>query len=503
MGLGSEASASRTSMRLTESGPGPKFVRCNSYSRWRRPSLGNAVGANGTRISSWRGKGGILFTYVCADAYLRQSGKLGFVITQTLFKSKGGGQGFRRFRIGDQEYLGVTHVDDMSDLQPFEEAANRTAVLSLEKGLQTHYPVRYSVWLKKDSSSFVEDSELQHVLEATARQEMLAFTIDPSDATSPWITGPAGTLAVLVPKIRASEYVARMGAHFGASGVFWVRILSQQKAGRLLVENTGGGKKKVPSRSSVIEDDLVFPLIRGRDMSRWSFKPVLGVIMVQDQSNLSRPMPLKILRRQHPLTYQHLAEFEDLLRNCAILDQFFDAGVDPFYSTYQVGPYTFAASKVIWRQVADELDACVALQSEIDGLARKPCIPADSLCSIAATSEDEAHYICAMLNSSISRYIIKSYVSLHPSPHILEYLNIRKWNPAEKAFIKLAGLSRECHDAAGKGKRDHVADFETEIDEVAASLWGITGHQLGAIQGALAETDREKLVRPDGDADAD
>ena len=391
----------------------------------------------------------------------------------------------------------------MSDLQPFEEAANRTAVLSLEKGLQTHYPVRYTVWMKKGSPSLAADPELLQVLELTDRKEMLAFTIEPSDATSPWITGPAGTLAVIVPKIRSSEYVARMGAHFGASGVFWIRILGQPGAGKLSVQNTGGGKKQVPSRSSIIEDELVFPLIRGRDMRRWHFSPVLGVIMVQDQSNLSRPMPLKILRQQYPLTYQHLAKFEELLRNCAILDQFFDSKVDPFYSTYQVGPYTFAESKVIWRQVADQLDACVVLQSELDGLVPKSCIPADSLCSIAATSEDEAHYICAMLNSSISRYIIKSYVSLHPSPHILEYLNIRKWNPKQKHANRLAKLSRECHVAAGKRETvDRIADCEAEIDELTASLWGITSSELGGIQEALAETGREKSpMGTEGDTD--
>jgi hypothetical protein len=330
---------------------------------------------------------------------------------------------------------------------------------------------------------------------------MLAFTIEPSDPTSPWITGPAGTLAVIVPKIKASEYVARMGAHFGASGVFWLRVIGQQKPGKLLVENTGGGKKEVPVRSSVIEDALVFPLVRGRDMRRWSFKPVLGVIMAQDPGNLSRPMPLGILQRQHPLTFQHLVVFEDLLRSCAILDQFFDAKVDPFYSTYQVGAYTFAENKVIWRQVADKLDACVAFQSEIDGLMPKPCIPADSLCSIAAATQAEAHYICAMLNSSISRYIIKSYVSLHPSPHILQYLNIQKWNPKESALLELSRLSRECHDAVSREESIRIPELESEIDKVTAKLSGIGSEELLVVQKALTESGRAKRVASDDGGD--
>jgi len=35
----------------------------------------------------------ILMTYVCHDAYLKPTGKLGFVITQSVFNTKGGGEG--------------------------------------------------------------------------------------------------------------------------------------------------------------------------------------------------------------------------------------------------------------------------------------------------------------------------------------------------------------------------------------------------------------------------
>ena len=41
-----------------------------------------------------------LFLYVCADKYLKAQGKLGFVITQTIFQSTAGNE-FRRFRLPD------------------------------------------------------------------------------------------------------------------------------------------------------------------------------------------------------------------------------------------------------------------------------------------------------------------------------------------------------------------------------------------------------------------
>ena len=220
----------------------PEDYRAQTATLWQYYKIFPHIGLK-AKLGHAKDDISILFTYVCSDVYLHKRGRLGFVITQTLFKSKGGGQGFRRFRLGDGEFLGMRHVDDMSSLQPFEGAANRTAVFTIEKGIQTKFPIRYLVWSKGSASTFATDSSLQEVRAATTRQDALAFSIDPHDSSSAWITGPAGVLGVLVPKIKGSDYVARMGAHFGASGVFWLRIIERKGAARLVIENTGGGKR--------------------------------------------------------------------------------------------------------------------------------------------------------------------------------------------------------------------------------------------------------------------
>ena len=49
----------------------------------------------------------VLMLYVAADQYFKAKGKLGFVITQSIFKTEGGGEGFRRLQLGDAEHLQV------------------------------------------------------------------------------------------------------------------------------------------------------------------------------------------------------------------------------------------------------------------------------------------------------------------------------------------------------------------------------------------------------------
>jgi len=61
---------------------------------------------------------------VAHDCYLSKGGHLGFVITQSVFKTKGGGEGFRPFNTGrPEEMVFVAQaVHDLSAFQPFEGA---------------------------------------------------------------------------------------------------------------------------------------------------------------------------------------------------------------------------------------------------------------------------------------------------------------------------------------------------------------------------------------------
>ena len=96
------------------------------------------------------------FTYVSADHYLKNKGKLCFVISQAFFKSKKGGEGFRKFKITRENLnvpLKVEKVVDMVAVKPFSEVANRTSVLLIEKGKTTQYPVPYFVWTPKEKGS--------------------------------------------------------------------------------------------------------------------------------------------------------------------------------------------------------------------------------------------------------------------------------------------------------------------------------------------------------------
>jgi SAM-dependent methyltransferase len=123
----------------------PQEYRERTKPLWRQYGLFSLTAA-AARQGGGKKDLAALMLYAAADRYLRDGGKLGFVITQTLFQSRGAGDGFRRFRIGGDAPLGVFRVDDMVRLKPFAGASNWTSVVFLRKGAPTVYPVRYVRW---------------------------------------------------------------------------------------------------------------------------------------------------------------------------------------------------------------------------------------------------------------------------------------------------------------------------------------------------------------------
>jgi len=129
----------------------------------------------------------MLFTYAAADYYLKKDAKLGFLITQEAFKSKGAGEGFRRFQLGDREPLKVIKAHDQVSVQPFEGAANKTAAIILKKGQKTKYPVPYTLWTrKKGTGKIATDQVLEEALPLLQKRRLLAQPI--GSLTGSWQT---------------------------------------------------------------------------------------------------------------------------------------------------------------------------------------------------------------------------------------------------------------------------------------------------------------------------
>jgi len=431
----------------------------------------------------------MLFAYASIDNYLKKGGKLGFVITQTVFKTKGAGDGFRRFRLGEKgEHLHVLHVDDLSNLQPFEEATNRTSVVVCQRGQKTRYPVPYTLWGRGAGSARVDiDKSLDEVMDETTRAHLWAQPVDSKSPTSPWMTARKAALKALQKVIGPAAYQARAGSCTWANGIYWVRVLGKRPDGLLLIDNLEDvGKREIASEQAAVEPDLVYPLLRGREVDRWQANSSVYILMVQDPETRKGYEESK-MRVEYPHLYGYLKRFERILRNRSGMKRYFDPAKDPFYSIYNVAPYTFAPYKVVWREVSEGINAAVVSTHQSSYLEDKVVVPDHTLILIPCESADEAHFVCATLNSAPSRLVVQAYVALHPSPHVLQHIAVPQFDAGNPIHTRLAALSQQAHQLAATGDEASLAEVEAQVDEAVAKLWGITDRELKEIRRSLVE----------------
>lgn len=422
-----------------------------------------------------------LFTYVCADEYMKESGKLGFVITQSVFKTKGAGKGFRQFKLPEGKgFLNNIRVNDLTDFQPFEGAVNRTAIFMCGKGQKpVRYPVPYIKWRKRKTGKIKTDYSLNEVLERTERFEFGAIPVDRKKITSPWLTAPKDALKGIKKVIGKSDYTAHAGVYSGGvNGVYWIEVIEELPDGNLLIKNLYDvGKKKVKPIETVIEPDYVYPLLRGRDVKRWNATPSCHIIMVHDPVKRIG-IPESEMKINSPKTYAYLLKYKDVLlkRASSSVRALMEKGA--FYSMFAVGKYTMAEWKVVWRYIA------VGMISSVT----RNIMPDCKLMLVACKNKEEAYYLSACLNSSPIDLMVRSFgIGTQLAPHLLTQMNISIYNNSNARHVRLSELSEKCHKAAKQEDEKTIALCETEIDQIAAEIWGITDKELKAIQKALGK----------------
>ncbi len=441
----------------------------------------------------------MLFTYAVADHYLKPGGKLGFVITQTVFQTKGAGAGFRRFKLGDGDLLGVMAVDDMVDLQPFEGASNWTAVVVLKRGAKTHYPVPYTLWKRKAGGRVGLDWTLEEVMKTTTRANLSANPVDEKDLTSPWMTGRNRVTKALTKAKGQAAYKAHAGVCTWADGVYWLRVLDKRPDGLLVVENLAeSGKRELPTVQAEIEPGLLYPFIGWKNIGRFRAEPTHYILMVQDPEKRVG-YDESWLKTEYPKTYAYLLRFKDLLRKRSGYVKYFDKS-DPFYSMYNTGIENFAPFRVVWKAMGMNIEPAVLSVVDDQWLGQRLPMHKNTVSFVSFDKADPAHFSCALLSSSPVNALAKSSSvkggKSFGNTNLLQTVAIPTYDLASPLHRRLAELSQKAHELAAltpgpspaeQEREEALGEVECEIDEAAAELWGITAGEMDEIRRSLEE----------------
>lgn len=447
------------------------------------------------RVAAGRTDLSVLFVVICLDKYVKPSGLLCFVLTQSIFKSVGGGAGFRRFRLPHGSFAPLK-VHDFSAAAIFPDAVTRATVSVFQRDRSCTYPVPYFRWVP-NRKGLLAPRRARELTAACTPEPLGAIPASPGEPGSPWLTGAPASLRAMTKLLGASAYRAREGINWGgALGVFQLAAAQLTAPGRCTIHNDGtAGRLKVDCHTATVEAALVYPLIKGRDVQRWRAAVGRSVLLSHPAGPAAaRPFPLPAMQRRYPRALAYFTRFEQRLQARKEYQRW--GGTAPFYELYRIGPYTFAPYKVVFKDLSEIFQCCVVHTA---GPHRRVVIPDYTLRMIPFQTAAEAYFVAGLLNSGPARLALHaSSVGVQTQRYHagdIDKLALPRYAPAHRGHRAVATLSRQCHAAAAGARLAELPALEARLDAAVAELWGLSAPELAQLQ-----SDFTALTGPDSAA---
>lgn len=404
-------------------------------------------------------------TYVAVDYYLKDNGKLGFLLPASFIKSSKGGQGFRKFKIvrnGQDVPFSVYRLDDFSEIELF---TINTMAIFMQKNIAMQYPMKnYHQWQYLTRKiKFDSHQKWHNVQQVLGHKKLTAFPVSNNDIQSSWITLDEHYLElskrILMPNNQKPNYKGRKGIEpAGAKGVYILEKPINQNGKAKITNDISRQRRKdildKGSHTGIVEPDLIYPMLGGRNIQRWRVMSH-EYMLVPHTAQHKYGIPEIELMQDYPLTHKWLEFYRKELFDSRVQNgKFFDPEKNPFYRLDNVGEYTYSPYKVLWKEQTGSMSAVVVgnaqeslMDYDIGLLGKDKIIVTDSkVLFLALDNEWEAYYIGGILNAPTIRHIIDSYaVSTNRGTEVLEYLNIPKFDKTIKLHNDIAQLSKTIH----------------------------------------------------------
>ena len=219
--------------------------------------------------------------------------------------------------------------------------------------------------------------------------------------------------------------------------------------------------KLIAEHSSSAE--VIKPLLRGRDVKRWRVDyQDLWLIFTRRGTDI----------KKYPAIEKHLGQYRNRLT--AGVEGGRKAGSYQWYDIQDNVAYwqEFEQIQIVWGNLATSPQFAIASSGFYI------CAPANLI-----VSEHEKYFLLAILNSQITQYIVSQNAAVRQGgflefkPMYVSQIPIPTATKAEQKAIET--LVQKCLDAKGQ----NVGQWEQEIDEIVAWLYGLSDEDMQIIRG--------------------
>ena len=433
-----------------------------------------------------------MIVYTAADKWLKEDGRLAFVITGTIFKNPSSA-GFRQFQLEptnpDTLHLAPVGVDDMKALKPFEDASNHTVVAVFDKtAVAGRYPVPYRLW---DSAPGTTRT-IPVTLDLAAVKQRVAITIKeaaPVDGFgSPWAVLHKGRYQALQALAGACPWVVgRKGVTTDLNGVYFVPVTETNGDLVKIRSRPEAGKKAlVSSRTAWVESALLHPLIKGAgdfeacyvrlenpehaDEVLYTFVPNHGISTAEYQAGETAMNGVGLTK-----TKAWFSAFKTLLNARSTYRRQMPGA--PFYAVYNVGAYTFQPWKVVWPEMSSHFYAAVAGSAMVPGVGLRPYVPDHKVYFAAFDNKRAACYLCGLLNTPMVKEWVESHIVSIQVGNIFKHLKLPDFDSKNPLHLELVKLVEKAHREHDGEKRAVTLNGIGRVGEKLLKEWIAAGNR--------------------------
>lgn len=397
-----------------------------------------------------------LISSVSMENWLKDEGKLAFLMPKVIAFQQSY-DGYRKFQCNKVPRDFIAFYDWSRAGHPFHPITERfmTFVIGPKSERPEIIPVKnYVKRRKKPKIAGESHISLEEAMERLIEKEAVAGQIMPHN-TAFTIADSVSELDTYRKIAGEADYIGREGLELYPQELLLFTLAlkppTQPREGCVYIQNLQFKKSIYPILPELVEIETkyLFPVVKSINIERFKHK-YSGIIapVPYDKSNSKQPLDQNQLKGTKLLDY-FLKYREIFAKQTEYYQKIKGPNSGEFYGLARIGPYSFKEHYVAFRD-STKWRATVISPVETDWGGRKRFVFQNHAASICEDSkgnyitEDEAHYICAILNTPIvEKYIIQSSDSR--SFKIRPPVKIPKFDAEKGKHTYLQQLSRKAH----------------------------------------------------------